>query len=110
MCGILLVYGDDPEPALREWIKKLVHRGPDNIGFYINNNIAMAFARLSINDQSPLGNQPHQTDEFVTMMNAEIYNHQELKEKYQIRINGNSDSHVIAPLFSKLGNRILKHL
>ena len=110
MCGILVIYGDNPERELKRLIKKLNHRGPDSTGYFIDNKVGMAFCRLSINDTSALGMQPTVNDDYVTMINGEIYNHLQLKEKYQLKIIGKSDTHVVGPLFEKLREDIIHHL
>lgn len=57
---------------------KLIHRGPDEEGFYIDENIALGHRRLSIIDLDN-GKQPISNKKFVVIFNGEIYNYMELK-------------------------------
>lgn len=61
---------------------RIVHRGPDDEGFYQDENIAMGFRRLSIIDLNH-GAQPmnNQDDTKVLTFNGEIYNYLELREE-----------------------------
>ena len=61
MCGIAgIIYFDqrksDPD-AIRRMTDCLVHRGPDSDGFFINDDVALGFRRLSILDLSSAANQ-----------------------------------------------------
>ncbi len=54
MCGIVGIINANSRKADREILEKMnkciVHRGPDDDGFYINGNAALAMRRLSIID------------------------------------------------------------
>jgi asparagine synthase (glutamine-hydrolysing) len=75
MCGIAgILELSDSAPTLLETISSMIdvqkHRGPDEFGAYIDDNIALAQARLSILDLSG-GTQPiHNEDESLWI----IYN------------------------------------
>jgi asparagine synthase (glutamine-hydrolysing) len=59
------------------------HRGPDDEGVFLENNIGLGFVRLSIIDLSPAGHQPKlsQDGRYVIVFNGEIYNYIELREE-----------------------------
>ena len=62
MCGICGVLEFDRNrlvrrSALKAMNQKIAHRGPDDDGFYINENVGLAMRRLSIIDLST-GRQP----------------------------------------------------
>jgi asparagine synthase (glutamine-hydrolysing) len=87
--------------------KELVHRGPDDEGFYIKGNIGLAFRRLSIIDLDT-GNQPiHNEDKSVyVVFNGEIYNYVELREdlkKQGHTFYTKSDTEVIVHLYEEYG-------
>jgi asparagine synthase (glutamine-hydrolysing) len=90
MCGIagLLNPAAAEQGAMRATLsgmsERLVHRGPDNSGLWIDpaSGIGFAHRRLSILDLSPVGHQPMHsaTGRHVLVLNGEIYNHQELRQ------------------------------
>ena len=56
MCGIagLLSLGDKPvfEEEIQSMCDAMVHRGPDDAGYYVRDGIALGMRRLSIIDLS----------------------------------------------------------
>lgn len=63
---------------------KIIHRGPDDDGYFLSEDIALGFRRLSIIDLAG-GHQPmtrHQGD-FTVVFNGEIYNYRELREELE---------------------------
>lgn len=66
---------------------RLVHRGPDDAGTWLDGSsgIALAHRRLSILDLSPAGHQPMRSNcgRYVIVFNGEIYNHLEIRSKLE---------------------------
>lgn len=60
---------------------KLVHRGPDSDGYFVEENVGLGFRRLSIIDLES-GDQPifNEDGSIVVLCNGEIYNYLELRE------------------------------
>lgn len=93
----------------------LEHRGPDDKGLFIENNIGFGHRRLSILDVSSAGHQPFLSDDerFVMVYNGEIYN---FKEFYpELKSNGfdiktSSDTEVLLKLFQLHGTKMLNRL
>src|SRR5579862_5890626 len=91
MCGICGVFYPDrsqrvSRTALEGMNQQIVHRGPDDDGFYVNENVGLAMRRLSIIDIRT-GHQPI-TNEDQTLwivFNGEIYNHQEVRKGLESR-------------------------
>lgn len=87
MCGICGVVRFDShsveESQLRLMMKAMRHRGPDDEGIFLDNNLALGFVRLSIIDLSPAGHQPMASSDgrYVIVFNGEIYNYIEIKEE-----------------------------
>jgi len=83
MCGICGFTGEilNRNETLENMANKIVHRGPDNCGYYSNEQISMGFRRLSIIDLEA-GNQPIYNEDktLVLTFNGEIYNYKELRE------------------------------
>jgi len=85
MCGICgKIYFDMSRSISSFEIKKMTdfmaYRGPDDDGFYINNNIGFGFRRLSIIDLYT-GHQPiaNENETMWIIFNGEIYNFKELR-------------------------------
>ena len=80
MCGICGIINLNSKPAnkteLRQMMSVMKHRGPDDEGFYIENNIGFGNVRLSVLDLSSAGHQPmfSHDSRFVITYNGEIYN------------------------------------
>ena len=104
MCGIVGVFNLDGKPFLMNNLvrmtNELAHRGPDDEGFYLKDNIALGHKRLSIIDTSSRGAQPMRSkdDKWVVVFNGCIYNYLELKQELKVRGHifvSNSDTEVI---------------
>lgn len=119
MCGIAgVIYFDQTryvEPALlKKMSDVIVHRGPDDEGFYIYKNIGFSFRRLSIIDLN-LGHQPlSSADSSVWIVfNGEIYNYKELRDELIKRgyvFKTESDTEVIINLYREHGEDCVKFL
>lgn len=105
MCGLVGVYSLSGQPfsedRLRLMASEIAHRGPDDEGYYVQDNIALAHKRLSIIDTSVLGRQPMASgnDEWVIVFNGCIYNYLELKQELQKKghtFKSSTDTEVIA--------------
>ena len=86
----------------------LSHRGPDNSGFYSDDNISFGHRRLSIVDLSDNSNQPmtDNLNNIVIVFNGEIYNSAELRKDlekdYSFKTN-HSDTETIIYAYKKWG-------
>lgn len=98
--------------------QRIIHRGPDDDGFFSGNygdfNFGFAMRRLSIIDLSS-GKQPIVTDDGskVIVFNGEIYNFKLLKsdlEKIGIVFNTHSDTEVILKLYEQYGTESFQML
>ena len=82
MCGIagFINTKDNKSKIIKDMTDKIIHRGPDAEGFYVDNNIALGHRRLSIIDLGG-GDQPiyNEDKSVVVIFNGEIYNYIELK-------------------------------
>ena len=102
------------EAILDEMMDKIIHRGPDEGGKYIDEDIALGFRRLSIigvsNGLQPLYNED---ESLVLVFNGEIYNYQELRgeliEKGHI-FKTETDSEVLIHLYEEYKNDMVKNL
>lgn len=121
MCGIAGILSLSPrtrvtpEP-LRTMAGQLVHRGPDDEGYYVDpqGRCGLAFRRLSIIDVAG-GRQPLANEDRTVwvIFNGEIYNYRELREQLQRhghRFATLSDTEVIVHLYEQHGERCFAHL
>ena len=119
MCGINgifhLNYKQVDQNQLIKMRDVLEHRGPDDSGIYISNNIGLGHRRLSIIDTSSAGHQPFISDNgrYIIVFNGEIYNYQsfypELKSK-GIALRSGSDTEVLLKLYELYGLEMLHRL
>lgn len=106
MCGIFgtVNFGD----FRRENVEKsLYHRGPDEQNWFESENITLFHARLAIQDLSPMGRQPMVYKQYTIIFNGEIYNHAELRSRYNLNCNSSSDTETILHLYDLLGMEML---
>ncbi len=93
----------------------LEHRGPDDKGLFIENNVGLGHRRLSIIDVSSAGHQPFFSDDnrFVMVFNGEIYNYKDFYQELKtngFEIKTGSDSEVLLKLFQLYGTKMLSRL
>ncbi len=77
ICGIIEFSGKPVEKnTLKSMTDSMIHRGPDDEGVLISNNIGLGMRRLSIIDLET-GHQPisNEDNSIWTILNGEIYNH-----------------------------------
>ncbi|TRX13560.1 asparagine synthase (glutamine-hydrolyzing) [Flavobacterium gawalongense] len=120
MCGIngilhLQSQKKVDERILTKMRDLLEHRGPDDKGLFIENNIGFGHRRLSILDVSSAGHQPFLSDDgrYVLVYNGEIYNYKEFYP--ELKSNGfdirtTSDTEVLMKLFQLHGLKMLNRL
>ncbi|MGN8645238.1 asparagine synthase (glutamine-hydrolyzing) [Gracilibacillus sp. HCP3S3_G5_1] len=90
------------------------HRGPDDDGYYEDEQIVFGFRRLSIIDVE-YGHQPitYHDDRYCMVFNGEVYNYLELKaslEKQGMTFSTESDTEVIIAMFTKKGVDMFREL
>lgn len=94
--------------------KSLIHRGPDQDGFYFEQGIGLASRRLSIVGVED-GRQPVQNeDKSVTAVyNGECFDHVEVREaliKKGHRFRTRTDSEILVHLWEEYGESFVDHL
>ena len=94
----------------------LSNRGPDEQGFYIKENVALAHKRLIVIDPKG-GKQPmiekYSFGEYVIVYNGQIYNTKELRhtlEENGFSFDGHCDTEVLLKSYIYYGNEVAKHL
>lgn len=119
MCGIAGVVDFKNKAPVRRNVlvsmaDKLIHRGPDDDGYFVDQNVGLGFRRLSIIDLAH-GNQPFFSEDgsVVLICNGEIFNYKTLRK--QLHENGhafktNCDVEVLIPLYQEYGIDFVKKL
>ncbi|WP_340084879.1 asparagine synthase (glutamine-hydrolyzing) [Siminovitchia sp. FSL H7-0308] len=121
MCGFIgciheqaTEQNDSEKKLLKQMNDLIVHRGPDDEGFFSDEHIRFGFRRLSIIDIES-GSQPlsYENDRYWIIFNGEIYNFVELREelvKKGFSFETESDTEVILALFSELREKAVERL
>jgi asparagine synthase (glutamine-hydrolysing) len=119
MCGICGVINLDRSSHVDVAILKamnlsILHRGPDDDGFFVSGNIGLAMRRLSIIDLQS-GKQPVTNEDQTIWLvyNGEIYNYRELRAKLEDRghrFRSKSDTETIVHLYEEYGEDCVRHL
>lgn len=111
MCGFIGCFHEKVEKRdslFRELFEDMnniiIHRGPDDTGYFYDDEISFGFRRLSIIDIES-GHQPmtYENERFWIIFNGEIYNHVELRNELVeqgFQFETNSDTEVILALYS----------
>ena len=117
MCGIvglLSARAAIEEALLRSMADRIAHRGPDDEGYYVNENVGLASKRLSIIDIEG-GHQPLSNEDgsVRVVYNGEIYNYLELRRDLAKRghvFRTLSDTETIVHLYEEYGTDCLEKL
>ncbi|WP_250675198.1 asparagine synthase (glutamine-hydrolyzing) [Paraclostridium ghonii] len=115
MCGHVFLYNKNSninEDLLRELTEKINHRGPDDTGLFVKDNVGFGFKRLSIIDLSH-GHQPLSKKESTIIFNGEIYNHEYLRAELITKgyeFNTESDTEVLLTSYLEHGKSSVKDL
>lgn len=97
-----------------EIIDQISHRGPDDQGYFENNEIQLGFRRLSIIDIKK-GSQPmtSNNNRFIMVFNGEIYNYKDIQNDLfnkGIKLKTNSDTEALLEAFSEFGLEYIKNI
>ena len=118
MCGIvgIVKFNNDPVnlSELTRLNNSIIHRGPDDEGYFIEGPVGIAMRRLSIIDISG-GHQPIFSSDRNTLIvfNGEIYNHSELKIELQrsgVNFKTSTDTEVILEGYLRWGGEIFSKM
>lgn len=119
MCGICGTLLSDhgwraSRSVLADMNARIAHRGPDDDGFFVEENVGLAMRRLSIidvkNGHQPLANE---NQDVWIVYNGEIYNHAELRAGLEAKghtYRTRSDTETIVHLYEEYGRDCVKQL
>ncbi|MFH1378804.1 MAG: asparagine synthase (glutamine-hydrolyzing) [bacterium] len=114
MCGIAGIIGRKDPALLNNMCNVLIHRGPDDAGTFIDDQVSLGMRRLKIIDLET-GNQPisNEDKKIQVVFNGEIYNFKELRSaclKKGHRFYTKSDTEVLVHLYEDYGDELIHHL
>jgi asparagine synthase (glutamine-hydrolysing) len=119
MCGICgKLYFDRTRPVdqaeLKAMTDTIIHRGPDDEGYYVEGGVGLGFRRLSIIDLRT-GHQPiaNEDESVWIIFNGEIYNFQHLRAQLigkGHRFSTTTDTETIVHLYEEYGEECVRHL
>ena len=119
MCGIAGIYNIKTQESVNGLLLKamtdaIIHRGPDEEGFYLSGPVGLGHRRLSIIDLEG-GHQPLSNEDQTVwvVFNGEIYNFKELKEDLDHKghtFKTNCDTEVIVHLYEEKGEECFQYL
>ena len=116
MCGIVgfVDKSKNKKKTIKDMADLIKHRGPDSDGYYVDDDVALGFRRLSIIDLEG-GDQPIYNEDKTKLvfLNGEIYNYQELKEdliKKGHKFSTNADTEVLLHGYEEYRESLLDKL
>jgi asparagine synthase (glutamine-hydrolysing) len=119
MCGLAGLYNfrslaPADRAAVERMTRLLIHRGPDDEGFYFQHALGLGHRRLSILDLSERGHQPMCTADgrFVIAYNGEVYNYLEIRKNLEADghvFHTETDTEVILALYVQKGLECLQY-
>ncbi len=118
MCGIVAVFDlkvnhTELRTTVLKMSKKVRHRGPDWSGIFYCEKAILAHERLSVVDPQSGGQPLYSKDRnLILAVNGEIYNHQEIRKRYEgtYEFQTHSDCEVILPLYRDKGPAFLEEM
>ncbi len=125
MCGINGILGITDKILAKQKVQamnfRMKHRGPDDEGVFVDEDIVLGHRRLSIIDLSQAGHQPMQSYDgrFQIVYNGELYNYKELKFELKRVVSGSkdqayffqtdTDTEVIIAAYARWGEECVNH-
>jgi asparagine synthase (glutamine-hydrolysing) len=114
MCGICGTAGFSNQGLLERMTRSMTHRGPDDEGYFLDNNVGLGIRRLSIIDLDT-GHQPihSENQNLCVVFNGEIYNYREIAKRLEQkghRFYTKSDTEVIIHLYEEKGEDCVQDL
>ncbi len=113
MCGIC-GFNSENKNLVKKMSEQLIHRGPDDYGYYIDSNVSLGMRRLSVIDLKT-GQQPqhNENEDIWIIFNGEIYNFKDLRSKlddFGHSFYTDSDTEVIIHAYEQWGEKCVTKL
>jgi asparagine synthase (glutamine-hydrolysing) len=118
MCGINGIFNLNGSPVVKDILlrmnSRMTHRGPDDEGYYVCEDIGLSINRLSVIDIQG-GHQPISNEDggYWIVFNGEIYNYLELRQKLESKghvFKTRTDTEVVIHLYEDMKEDCLNEL
>ena len=116
MCGIAGKVGLNAgfQTSIEDAVDSILHRGPDEQGYFVAPGVELGIARLAIIDVKR-GQQPKKdsSGEITIVFNGEIYNYQEVQKIVRdsgANLQGNGEAEALAELYKIKGTQFVDYL
>ena len=116
MCGFVgfVDKTKNKKKIIKDMADIIIHRGPDSDGYYVDDEVALGFRRLSIIDLEG-GTQPiyNEDKSMLIVYNGEVYNYKDIKDELVEKghvFTTDSDTEVILHGYEEFGEKILDKL
>ncbi|MBP9110827.1 MAG: asparagine synthase (glutamine-hydrolyzing) [Pyrinomonadaceae bacterium] len=102
------------EAVLHSMCERILHRGPDSEGLWMDDTVALGMRRLSIIDLHT-GDQPVYSEDksVVAMINGELYNYREVRadlEKRGHKFRTQTDVEIVPHVYQIYGDDLVDHI
>ena len=102
------------EAVLHSMCERILHRGPDSEGLWMDESVALGMRRLSIIDLHT-GDQPVYSEDkrVVAMINGELYNYREVRadlERRGHKFRTQTDVEIVPHLYQIYGDDLVDHI
>ena len=113
MCGIYITNIPFEEEEVKDKLKSIHFRGPNNLGYDKIDGISLGHLRLSVLDLDQRSNQPYHFDNYIIVFNGEIYNFDKIKKELIVlgySFLTTSDTEVLLKGYIEWGKDVLVRL
>jgi asparagine synthase (glutamine-hydrolysing) len=113
ICGVVALGKPAERDVARAMLARLQHRGPDGVGEFFAEGVALCHARLAIIDLTEGGHQPFASDDGALQLlhNGEIFNYIELRRELEAhghRFRSRTDTEVVLAAYEQWGERCVE--
>ena len=115
MCGICGVWGVGDLDGVEAMVQAMPHRGPDDLGTFVDDRVALGMTRLAILDLSANGHQPMSNDDgsIWIVYNGEVANFTEERQRLESlghHFRSDTDTEVVLRCYEQEGEEFLSRL
>ncbi len=111
MCGLCGIYGESNQEVIREMLRAVAHRGPDDSDVVITPKYSVAVSRLCLVGKDR-GRQPLVAEDrhVAVLLNGEIFNYRQLQSLLDQPQAETSEVETVAALYKRYGASAVEKL